>query len=105
MNTVDILKDTSTTIQDLTYSDIYSSEDWTGLYTPKIGADTINFNDRFFQARTSSWNKKTATHELGHALGLDDHDSKSNSSIIMYGSASTVTNLQAHDKEDYKSKW
>lgn len=102
---IKIAADTSTTIQDLTYSDVYSTEDWTGLYSPSSGADSIKFNDRFFETRTDSWNKKTATHELGHALGINDHTASTYSGIIMFGTASQVTSLQTHDKDDYRSRW
>jgi hypothetical protein len=103
-NSIDILKDTATTIQDLTFRDVYSVEDFTGRYTYLAGADEIKFNDRYFESRSSSYNKKTATHEIGHALGLDDHYS-GYSGIIMYGNSSSVTSLQAHDKEDYGDRW
>ncbi|WP_341963499.1 hypothetical protein NM897_17060 (plasmid) [Planococcus maritimus] len=106
MGLVYIAPDTAFTIQDLTYSDVYSTEDFSGRYNYYAGSvDTIKFNDRIFQARSSSYKKKTAAHELGHALGLDDHYSSSYSGIIMYGYSSGVTSLQSHDKADYNSKW
>lgn len=54
--------------------------------------------------RTENHNKKTATHELGHALGLGDHYENIYSTIIMYGYASSETTLKAHDIEDYRTK-
>ena len=38
-------------------------------YTSSNG--TIKFNDYHFEDMTSAQRIKTATHELGHALGLD----------------------------------
>jgi hypothetical protein len=105
LGTIKIAADTASTIQDLTYRDVYSVEDFTGTYTYLAGADEIKFNDRFFETRTDSWNKKTATHELGHALGIVDHKLSTHSGIIMYYQASQVTTLQAHDKADYNLKW
>lgn len=106
LSSVDILPDSATAIQDLTYMDVYSTETFSGRYTHNlIGADTIKFNDRIMQDRTSTWNNKTATHELGHAVGLDDHEGSSWSGIIMYNTSSEVQKLQAHDKEDYNDRW
>lgn len=97
--------DTASTIQDLTFSDVYTAADWNGYYMSYPGADTIRFNDRTMQNRTSSQNKKTATHEMGHALGLADHEDSYYSNIIMYGKGSSVIYLQSHDKADYNDKW
>lgn len=104
---VNIAPDTAWTIEDLTISDVNKpSETWTGLYTyyPLL-ADTIQFNTANMDAsgRTTNHNKKTATHELGHALGIGDHYESSYSSIIMYGYSSDVTSLKQHDKDDYHS--
>lgn len=46
-------------------------------------------------SRTLNEYKKTATHELGHSLGWKGHSSNSND--IMYGTASSVTNLTSRD--------
>jgi hypothetical protein len=47
-------------------------------------------------ARTATQYKKTATHELGHALGWNGHSPNIND--IMYSAASNVLNLTARDK-------
>jgi len=58
--------------------------------------------------RTENRNKKTATDELGHALGLGDHYENIYSTIIMYGImyayASSETTPKAHDIQDYRTK-
>ena len=106
MGKVTIAPDTASTYEDLTISDVSkSSETWTGLYTNSIGADTIQFNTANMDkaGRTDDHNKKTATHELGHALSIGDHYESTYSTIIMYGVASSETTLKQHDKDDYTS--
>lgn len=48
----------------------------------------LGFNKSNMDARTPSQNQVTATHELGHAIGLNDLASTANNSKLMYGYAS-----------------
>jgi predicted Zn-dependent protease len=50
--------------------------------------------------RTDDGYKKTAIHEMGHLFGWNGHSS--NSSDIMYGSASEITSLTTRDKTHLK---
>lgn len=108
LKTIKIAPDTITTYEDLTFLDVNRpDEDYNAQWVSYVGADEIQINSPNFNAsgRTDAQKKKTVTHEVGHAFGLDDHTSSVYSGIIMYGSASSVTSLQAHDKEDYNSNW
>ena len=55
-------------VQDVFISDYYEVSTTMG-YTSSNG--TIKLNDYHFEDMTSAQRIKTATHELGHALGLD----------------------------------
>lgn len=105
---VNIAPDNSTSIEDLRFTDVnLPDEDFTAQWVPKLVTDDIQFNTPKFAAsgRTSDQKKKTATHELGHGLGLGDHYESTYSGIVMYGTASSTTTLQPHDKTDYEKNW
>ncbi|MED3553877.1 matrixin family metalloprotease [Cytobacillus praedii] len=104
MKKVKIAPDTATTIEDLKFSDAYSSESIWARYTNKVGHDTIVFNDRFMSEGEAFKKRSTAAHEIGHALGIDDHSS-SYSDALMVGAGFSTDVPQAHDKEDYNDKW
>ena len=65
-------------------------------YTSSNG--TIKFNDYHFEDMTSVQRIKTATHELGHALGLD-HTNGTND--IMKQGKLSITSLSSTDKSSY----
>ncbi|MFF3024540.1 hypothetical protein ACFVRR_18115 [Gottfriedia sp. NPDC057948] len=105
---VKIAPDTATTIEDLTFKDVnLPDETFTAQWVPRIGADRIEFNTPKFNnsGRTTAAKNKTASHELGHALGIGDHYESNYSGLIMYGYSSSTTTLQAHDKTDYNANW
>lgn len=101
---IKIAPDTATTIEDLRFSDAYSSESIWGRYTNKAGVDTVVFNDRFMSEGSAFNKRSTAAHEIGHALSLVDHSS-SYSDTLMVGSGFSTDVPVAHDKEDYNDKW
>lgn len=82
-------------IQDVFISDYYEVSSTMG-YTSSNG--TIKFNDYHFANMTSSQRIKTATHELGHALGLD-HTYGTND--IMRQGKLSITSLSSTDKASY----
>lgn len=82
-------------IQDVFISDYYEVSSTMG-YTSSNG--TIKFNDYNFANMTSSQRIKTATHELGHALGLD-HTYGTND--IMRQGKLSITSLSSTDKASY----
>lgn len=76
-----------------------SSEEGTWTYgtTTKNGRKTSKATGCVVdKGRTTDQYKKTATHELGHALGWAGHSDTSTD--IMYGSGSSVTELTTRDK-------
>ncbi|WDH95228.1 hypothetical protein PUW24_00355 (plasmid) [Paenibacillus urinalis] len=104
---VNVAKDTLAQIEDLTLFDFhYPSETFTAIWVPRTGADEIHFNIDNMEkpGRTDNHNKKTASHELGHALGVSDHYEDTYSTQIMYGFASSTTTLKTHEISDYRSK-
>lgn len=65
-------------------------------------ADNIQLNDHYFDQMSMNARRKTATHELGHALGLGHHGM---SNEVMYMYSSTVTYLGTHDICSYNFRW
>lgn len=65
-------------------------------YTSSNG--TIKFNDYHFEDMTSAQRIKTATHELGHALGL--YHTNGTHDIMEQGKLS-ITRFSSTDKSSY----
>lgn len=98
---VNIAPDTIWTWEDLTYGDYYDSSTGTyGYYTYNpYDSDIIKFNQYWFNQIPTDYQKKTAMHELGHALGLD-HSYNPN---VMVSGPRSYTQLGSHDIEDYNT--
>jgi hypothetical protein len=96
---VDILPDTIWTYEDVQYGDYYDEDDGAvGYYQPLTPyTDLIRFNEYYFDSYTSSYRKMAASHELGHALGLDH----SNQNNIMCSYATSRTTLGVDDIDSY----
>ncbi|NJD51645.1 MAG: matrixin family metalloprotease [Candidatus Methanoperedens sp.] len=99
---VNIAPDTIWTYEDVTYGDYYDSSTNSAFayywYNP-LGSDDIKFNQYRFDQFTTSEQKKTATHELGHALGLN-HSYYPN---VMVQGQYSLTQLGSHDIQDYNT--
>jgi hypothetical protein len=101
-----IAPDSGFVIADVRMYDSYTTEGICGRYTHYSGSiDSIMMNTRFLDTRGDSYDKWCTTHELGHALGIEDHDSSTYDDIIMYYMNNQETNLQFHDKHDYFDRW
>lgn len=103
-----ILADKWYTVCDLEIFDTYRSDvTWSGQYQWRGGtadADHITLN-RYYCDRPG-WNpKRTITHEVGHAIGINDHYDSVYSGNIMYGYYNGVDILQPHDKEDFNMRF
>ncbi|MWC27123.1 hypothetical protein [Paenibacillus sp. MMS18-CY102] len=107
LNKVVIAPDTVWSIEDLTISDISeeSDEPFTAQYINSIGADELEFNTFYMDAsyRTAAHNQNTAMHELGHALGIGDHEGAAYNTNIMYYAATSETTIKNHEKDDYNN--
>lgn len=94
-----IRKDSLVVVQDVYVSDYYEASDVLGATS---SAGTIKFNTYNFSSMTAAQRQKTATHEFGHALGLD-HTSGTND--VMRQGLSSVTALSSTDKSSYDAAY
>ena len=102
INPINILGDSSTTVEDLSFVDANRSDvTWAGLYSNISGADKIQLNNYYLNGYTTAKRQNVFTHELGHALGL----AHSYSDQIMYAYVTSKTSLGSHDTSDYHSLW
>ena len=104
-NGVNIAPDNFWTYEDLRVSDVNSSTgSWTGVtgkYIYSLGTDNLKLNTYYLNANSNSRRQNTATHELGHALGL----AHSFSGNILYYAQTTQTALGTQDVTDYTFLW
>lgn len=101
-NGVNIAPDTAWTYEDLRVSDVNRSYvTWTGQYTRSAGTDNLRLNRYYLNNNTNAQRQNTATHELGHALGL----AHSISGNVMYYAQTSQTSLGTQDVTDYTFLW
>ena len=112
---VNIAHDTSTTIADLVWSTFCNNEAtaYDGKWLWRTGADLIDLNRCKLDGYGDDDRARIATHELGHALRIEDHPNNRDFSdywrdrAIMYWNPKACTFLrpQDHDRNDYHSVW
>lgn len=93
-----IRKDTISIIEDVKISDFSEKSNIAGVTSPR---GTIRFNKYVVDTYTNAKRQNVATHELGHALGLDHNTSKD----IMHGFITTKIYLSANDKASYNAAY
>ena len=87
-------KDTSTRIADVVISDI---NEVSSTNATTYSSGKIKFNIYQMSGKSESRRKNIATHELGHALGLD-HNTEND---VMYKYDTTKYTLSSNDKASY----
>lgn len=93
-----IRPDSASVIEDVAISDFYEVSTTAGVTN---SGGTIKFNTYHMDDYSTTQRQNVATHELGHALGLDHNTS----SDVMYAYVSTITSLSANDKASYDSAY
>ncbi|WP_047981747.1 matrixin family metalloprotease [Ornithinibacillus contaminans] len=99
---INIAGDTTSTVEDLSFTDYSASDGVLGSWQKYTGADRIRFNNNYFNNMSACERNKTALHELGHALNLD-HNNVAGS--VMKSGYICQNFLGAHDKSDLKERW
>jgi len=107
LNKIKVAPDDWYTYEDLTVSDVNRGDgEWynvAGRYTHySYMTDTIKLNQAYLNRYTVLQRQMTATHELGHAHGLNDHAISGN---VMYRSVTSRTQLGTQDISDYRYLW
>ncbi|MET4561165.1 hypothetical protein ABIA69_002310 [Lysinibacillus parviboronicapiens] len=95
-----IREDTATTIQDVWIYDYYQRNNYPGT-TTYGSSNTIAFNSYHMDGYNSTKKQHVATHELGHALGLDENLTGD----IMDPVANTNVSLTFNDKASYDAAY
>jgi len=90
-----IRPDSASVIQDVYVSDYYEVSSTMGVTN---SGGTIKFNTYKFDDMTTNQRLKTATHEFGHALGLDH---TTGSTDVMKQGKFEITSLSSTDESSY----
>jgi len=104
---VSIVPDDFWHIEDPTFYDAYNPNmliagQWIHI---GLGSDTITVNNYWLDMYSPADRTCVFAHELGHALGIGDHESGNYANTLMYYRVSGITAPQAHDQADYFALW
>jgi hypothetical protein len=103
---VKIAPDTWWTYADVKWADItIATRRWGAVWVNVPGTDYLYMNDDYLPSASDFMRRLVAAHEMGHALGIDDHYEDSYSNILMYYAVSSANTPQSHDIDDYNSLW
>ena len=95
-----IRPDSVRVIEDVKISDYYEQSNTMAVTS---SAGTMKFNKYHFKNMSAGERQKTITHELGHALGLDENNSVPNS--IMCQGKRSQTYIVQDDKNGYDAAY
>lgn len=111
LNKIKIFPDTWYTNEDLTVSDVNKyTGGWNiryGFYSPSyliFDSNKLYLNQYLLKNTTAAQKQLTATHELGHALGLGEHNIYYNV-MYKYMPSNVRTTLGSQDITDYRYLW
>lgn len=110
LNRINIAPDAAFNNTDLIVGDNDRCEAvWAARYTPQGGSgspDYIHANVCFFKDFSLKKKRYAFMHEIGHALGLGDHESYGYYNILMYYTFNDVVleRPSQHDVDDYREK-
>jgi predicted Zn-dependent protease len=94
-----------------TYSDLYFMDiddpltPYPAYWDSRTYVHQLVFNTDKLKTKGDFYRRLAATHEMGHALGIDDHYESEYYYTLMYYAATTVNVPTTHDKEDYNTLW
>lgn len=101
---IGIVPDTIWSIADVDFTDVYRSDvAWAGITYYLY--DSIQVNNFYLDKSDSDSRTNVFAHEIGHGLGIGDHDSSMYQGCLMYWRVQTVTTPQLHDIADYTALW
>lgn len=107
---VELLKDTALTNADLQMSDYNEVTNTAAYWQPRVGADTLKFNDYWYNGYSTADRRNTTVHEFGHAFGISDHYEDQYNNTVMDSCPSEACGAaydrpQTHDKADFTHLW
>lgn len=96
-----IRKDSAFVVEDVYVSDVNASNGWAGM---TYSSGKIELNTYYMSGYSNSKKQNVATHELGHALGLDHSTSTDVMDAAITGHTSTQA-LSQNDKDSYDAAY
>ena len=96
-----IRKDRAFVVEDVYVSDVNASNGWAGM---TYSSGKIELNTYYMSGYSNSKKQNVATHELGHALGLDHSTSTDVMDAAITGHTSTQA-LSQNDKDSYDAAY
>lgn len=103
---VNILPDSSTTINDLQLSDYSANDGLCGYWQPSFGEDDLRLNNDYYNGASTTNRRACTLHEWGHAHGLaHSYNDQAMDDCPVSACGSAYTSPQSHDRSDYYYLW